>query len=428
MHSNVIKIAVPLKWSHKRRGCDMKLSLLLALCLISWHKHLLVTGKDAPTLISIPVKGQKDIVFKEGENPCKVLKKYCKSAEAQLPIESCNSRYHLYVAQNLISQWEKVHKRLRVSEELFIDCQQIDIEDHPAGTLVQGDDFKVSPNNHTGEIEHMLLLLENVSRGDGEALKAFNVRRSAVKFSDRETFELYRRAILILPTNIFFVNEFGIILMHLGHEPKARKLFDNAVRLGLWDNTMQRPVHKYVKGLTAKPWHDKRDYPFIAKLEKGIPDMREELLLNLKERPQVFTEAQENLQVGGKWTEMRIKIPGYDGYTKMASAYFPKTVKHLQECGQEFMNVKFSAVQPGTYIRPHTGPTNERLRIHLTLLHTGGARIRVGHEWRSWEEGKAIIFDDSWEHEVMHTGKDIRVVVICDIWHPELPESQRNVY
>ena len=140
MHSNVIKIAVPLKWSHKRRGCDMKLSLLLALCLIScsWHIHLLVTGKDAPTLISIPVKGQKDIVFKEGENPCKVLKKYCKSAEAQLPFESCNSRYHLYVAQNLISQWEKVHKRLKVSEELFIDCQQIDIEDHPAGAYVQG--------------------------------------------------------------------------------------------------------------------------------------------------------------------------------------------------------------------------------------------------------------------------------------------------
>ena len=72
--------------------------------------------------------------------------------------------------------------------------------------------------------------------------------------------------------------------------------------------------------------------------------MREKLLLNLKERPQIFTEAQENLQVSGKWTEVRIKIPGYDGFTKMASAYLPKPVKHLQECGQEFVNVKFSAV------------------------------------------------------------------------------------
>jgi len=44
------------------------------------------------------------------------------------------------------------------------------------------------------------------------------------------------------------------------------------------------------------------------------------------------------------------------------------------------------------------------------------------------EEGKAIIFDDSWEHEVIHTGTDIRVVLIMDIWHPELPESRRIVH
>lgn len=406
----------------------MHLRLLLGLCFILWHKSIPTNGKETSTVISIPVKGQKDIVIKEGENPCKVLKKYCKSVVTQEPYESCYNRYHLYMAQNLISRWEQVRVRLKLTEELFVDCQPIDVDSSPDTMLLQGSDFKVYTNNHTDDIEHMLLLLENVSHGDGEALKAFNARRSEVKFSDRETFELYRRSILILPTNIFFVNEFGIILMHLGHEPKARKLFDNAVRLGLWDNPMQRPVHKYVRGLTAKPWHDKRDYPFIAKLEKGISDMRAELVLNLKERPQIFTEAQENLQVGGKWTEMRIKIPGYEGFTKLALTYFPNTVKHLRECGQEFMNIKFSAIQPGTYIRPHNGPTNERLRIHLTLLHTGGARIRVGQEWRSWEEGRAIIFDDSFEHEVMHTGKDIRVVVICDIWHPDLPESQRVVY
>jgi len=52
----------------------------------------------------------------------------------------------------------------------------------------------------------------------------------------------------------------------------------------------------------------------------------------------------------------------------------------------------------------------------------------VGTEWHTWEEGKAIIFDDSWEHEVIHTGTDIRVVLIMDIWHPELPESQRIVH
>ena len=31
-----------------------------------------------------------------------------------------------------------------------------------------------------------------------------------------------------------------------------------------------------------------------------------------------------------------------------------------------------------------------------------------------------LIFDDSFEHEVWHEGADDRVVLICDMWHPDL--------
>ena len=30
-------------------------------------------------------------------------------------------------------------------------------------------------------------------------------------------------------------------------------------------------------------------------------------------------------------------------------------------------DVKFSLMQPGTIVRPHTGPTNKRIRLHLGL-------------------------------------------------------------
>ena len=90
--------------------------------------------------------------------------------------------------------------------------------------------------------------------------------------------------------------------------------------------------------------------------------------------------------------------------------------------------LNFLLLKTGTHIRTHTGPSNERLRLHLTLIHSGGARIRVGNEWRTWQEGKAIIFDDSWEHEVIHTGDDDRVVLIMDIWHPELPPESRIIH
>jgi len=44
--------------------------------------------------------------------------------------------------------------------------------------------------------------------------------------------------------------------------------------------------------------------------------------------------------------------------------------------------VKFSVIQPGVHVWPHTGPTNCRLRAHLGLKIPDGPRIRVGNETR----------------------------------------------
>lgn len=378
-------------------------------------------AKESATLItSIPVTGQKDLEFLEGDNPCKVLRKYCKSIPVQQ--DSCFNQLHPHVIKHLTALWEAVNTKLKVSEEFFIDCQPLTIESN-----IAADRLQVTSSNSSAVIDEMLTLLRKALQRDTQALQQFNTKRNELKLSDEDRLEMYRKAILILPNNLFIVDQLGLSLMYLNDEIKARKLFENAVRRDLWENPMQRPVSKYVRGLTSKPWHDTANHPFIARLEKEIPDMKKELILNLKERSSIFTDEQENLHVGGQWTELRLKSSGQSAFTQQAT-FFPKTVQHFLDCGQEFISIKISAIQPGTYIRPHTGPTNERLRIHLTLLHTGGAKLRVGNEWRTWEEGKAIMFDDSWEHEVMHLGKDIRVVIICDIWHPELPQSQRVIH
>lgn len=48
---------------------------------------------------------------------------------------------------------------------------------------------------------------------------------------------------------------------------------------------------------------------------------------------------------------------------------------------------------------------------------------------RSWKEGKLLIFDDSFEHEVWHNGTEVRLVLIVDVWHPDLTEEERiNLY
>ena len=80
----------------------------------------------------------------------------------------------------------------------------------------------------------------------------------------------------------------------------------------------------------------------------------------------------------------------------------------------------FSRLTPGTHLSAHCGPSNFRLRCHLGLVVPEGVRIRVGDEVRAWKAGECLIFDDSIEHEVWHDGDDDRVVLICDLWHPDV--------
>ena len=87
--------------------------------------------------------------------------------------------------------------------------------------------------------------------------------------------------------------------------------------------------------------------------------------------------------------------------------------------------VKFSVLSPGVHIWPHCGPTNCRLRAHLGLEIPKNVYIRVANHTKSWVEGQFIIFDDSFEHEVWHNGTENRLVLIVDLWHPDLTKQQK---
>ena len=87
----------------------------------------------------------------------------------------------------------------------------------------------------------------------------------------------------------------------------------------------------------------------------------------------------------------------------------------------------FSALGGGAHLKPHCGSTNCRLTAHLPLLvPEGGSSIRVGEETRHYEEGKLMIFDDSYEHEVWQRGAadSTRVVLLIRFWHPGIPRAR----
>ena len=54
--------------------------------------------------------------------------------------------------------------------------------------------------------------------------------------------------------------------------------------------------------------------------------------------------------------------------------------------------------------------------------------MRVGSETRAWREGEACVFDDSIEHEAWNRNPErLRVVLIFDVWRPELSETERGL-
>lgn len=88
--------------------------------------------------------------------------------------------------------------------------------------------------------------------------------------------------------------------------------------------------------------------------------------------------------------------------------------------------VMFSLLKAGARIAPHTGMFNTRLVCHLPLIVPPGCSFRVGNEVREWREGKMFIFDDTIEHEAWNDSSEDRVVLIFDIWRPELSEQERR--
>jgi aspartyl/asparaginyl beta-hydroxylase (cupin superfamily) len=65
--------------------------------------------------------------------------------------------------------------------------------------------------------------------------------------------------------------------------------------------------------------------------------------------------------------------------------------------------------------------------VHLPLIVPPGCGFRVGNQVREWVPGQALVFDDTIEHEAWNDSDELRVVMIFDIWHPALNESERRL-
>jgi aspartyl/asparaginyl beta-hydroxylase (cupin superfamily) len=201
---------------------------------------------------------------------------------------------------------------------------------------------------------------------------------------------------------------------------------------------LQQPTAFYFPGLPQIEFYERGQFPWLAEIEAAIPDIRSEVEALLAEDgafvPYVEGEpnrppAQHRLLGDPSWGAFHLWKHGAPVAGNAERC--PSTMAALgrvpmpQVRGRSPMAL-FSLLRPGAHIAPHSGLLNTRLICHIPLIVPGRCRLRVGNEVREWEEGKALVFDDSIEHEAWNDSESTRVILLFEIWRPELDEAERR--
>ncbi|KAG7222953.1 hypothetical protein INR49_029175 [Caranx melampygus] len=227
-----------------------------------------------------------------------------------------------------------------------------------------------------------------------------------------------------------FYFHLGDALQRLG-DNSAYHWYELGHKRGHFASVWQRSLYN-VNGLKAQPWWTAKETGYtdlVKMLERNWKTIRDEALAVMDQNTGMFIPEEENLREKGEWGQYTLWQQGRKVGNSCQGV--PKTCSLLERypeaTGCKRGQIKFSVMQPGTHVWPHTGPTNCRLRMHLGLvIPKQGCRIRCTNQKRDWEEGKVLIFDDSFEHEVWQEADSYRLIFIVDVWHPELTQHQRQ--
>lgn len=117
------------------------------------------------------------------------------------------------------------------------------------------------------------------------------------------------------------------------------------------------------------------------------------------------------------WNVFMLYLLGYQ--LKEARLLCP-TLCNLLERIPHLIQAFFSILEPGKSIPLHEGPYIGYLRYHLGIHvpKNNPPQIFVNNQPYTWKEGEAVLFDDSWPHEVRNTSDDYRAVLIIDVLRP----------
>lgn len=164
-------------------------------------------------------------------------------------------------------------------------------------------------------------------------------------------------------------------------------------------------------------------FPWMADIEADWQLIRDELAAVLKYRHELplFQEIspdQKRISPDDKWRTFFLY--GFGHRSEQNCRLCPETARLLDRIpGIE--TAFFSILAPGKIVPPHRGITKGLIRCHLGLSIPSKpdlCHMDVGDVRCTWQEGKVLVFDDSYVHAVSNISDEERVVLLFDFPRP----------
>jgi aspartyl/asparaginyl beta-hydroxylase (cupin superfamily) len=203
----------------------------------------------------------------------------------------------------------------------------------------------------------------------------------------------------------------------------------------------QQPRRFYYPGLPQIQFYEREQFDWAASIEAATDRIRAELLPVMQDASRFSPYVRsgdskigrndQGLADNDDWSALYLW--DHSRLVPENAALFPHTLEALEaapmpEIALQAPMALFSKLAPGTRIPPHNGLLNTRLICHLPLVVPPDCgALRVGNEERPWVEGELLIFDDSIEHEAWNNSDRERVILLFEIWRPEISAEERKL-
>mmetsp|Transcript_19377 Transcript_19377/g.47554 ORF Transcript_19377/g.47554 Transcript_19377/m.47554 type:complete len:360 (+) Transcript_19377:143-1222(+) len=177
-------------------------------------------------------------------------------------------------------------------------------------------------------------------------------------------------------------------------------------------------IHAFMDGIPAAPFRDPSLYPFTAELEANYETIKAEFAA-LREQENDRFQSVTSMNYESGWKTLVLFFNGHkiDGFPYHLC---PVTTSILEKVPVAGRIAGFNRQAPNSGIPLHSDGNNMWLtcQMGIDVPSDNSAYIRVAEDKAHWENGKAIVYDTTYEHETFNPNtEEDRVVLHVDFWN-----------